>query len=149
MIKRAILLASLLSGAASIALADDAATPSAAPVPLPKCRASGHFFYPATAIRQSVQGRVLVEFGIDKDGRAVKPRVVTAEPDRILPQDALSHVKRFRCDVPLQWVLSGGTQRRLRASLVYEFAPGGVIQHFVPSDYPITITASLVQRPGR
>jgi TonB family protein len=146
------LVACVLTGAASLARSDDASAPSVIS-PL-NCRPSSkaRLYYPPPAIRLSLQGRVLVEFSVDKDGHAMKPAVVAAEPNQILPNSALDFVKNLQCKLPANWATGSGPERRFRWSFIFRLASGGVvdpqgaaIQQYMPSDSAIVVTGSLLR----
>lgn len=52
--------------------------------------------YPARAVKQGVEGYVLVEFTIDRLGRVVDVRIVDAKPAGMFDRAALKAVERFR-----------------------------------------------------
>lgn len=76
--------------------------------------------YPASALRQRVEGWVLVEFTIGTEGQVKDPRVVQAEPPGVFDESALSAVQRFRFrprTVGAQPVEVTGVQNRIRFRL--------------------------------
>ena len=52
--------------------------------------------FPAVAIASGIQGTVVVEAGVDPQGRVVGARIVESVP--LLDQSALDAVKRWRFD---------------------------------------------------
>ena len=57
-------------------------------------------FYPATARRRGIEGRVIVEFGIDANGAVVNPVVVESVPSRIFNRAVLNAVRNHRYEPP-------------------------------------------------
>jgi TonB family protein len=103
-------------------------------------------FYPDSARRLNQQGRVLVEFAISSQGRAIDPSIVTAEPQGIFEQAAQSYVNALAFEVPADWDASGGSRHRFRLSVVFalrpcpEKAPCGEPAQF-PADASVKLTA--------
>lgn len=76
--------------------------------------------YPPAALRQRVEGWVLVEFTIGTEGQVKDPRVVQADPPGVFDESALSAVQRFRFrprTVGAQPVEVTGVQNRIRFRL--------------------------------
>ena len=82
-----VLLTALATSIASTARADGAD---------PKPLSRPHPEYPRYAVRNGVEGSVLVEFSIDAWGRVVAPRVIEATPAGIFDAAALEAVASWR-----------------------------------------------------
>src|SRR5580704_17073865 len=94
------------SSGSSIAAPTDRATQVASPNPseiqlrkLPKVANFGHDFYPAEALRQHLEGRVLVELHIDSGGKPINVKLIQAEAGSVLQTQAVYLVRQMRFDV--------------------------------------------------
>jgi TonB family protein len=91
-------------------------------------------YFPQAALAQHMQGRVLVEFNVTASGRIDATKVMAAEPEELFQNAALGALANMHCEVPANWVASGGAAQRFRASFVFEYSPGGAIQPYKPND---------------
>ena len=62
--------------------------------PKPIARANPE--YPRSALRNGIEGSVLVQFGIDAYGHVVAPRVIDASPRGVFDRAAIAAVSRWR-----------------------------------------------------
>jgi len=79
--------------------------------------------YPDAALKNQLQGRVLVAFNISKRGRAEEENVVEAEPQDVFEKSALDLVKKVKFSVPDNWEQAAGPLQRYRLSVVYKLYP--------------------------
>jgi TonB family protein len=102
-------------------------------------------FYPMRAVRLSQQGRVLVEFAISPEGRAVDVTVAAAEPQGVFDDTVTSYIRGLQFDVPTNWEASGAALLKYHISFAFLLRPcrDGVpcddIPQF-PADSSVTIT---------
>lgn len=76
--------------------------------------------YPPSALRQKIEGWVLVEFTIGTEGQVKNARVVQAQPPGTFDQSALNAVQRFRFRPRMMGTLPvevTGVQNRIRFRL--------------------------------
>lgn len=52
--------------------------------------------YPAKALKENIEGRVIVQFDVSSKGKVINPRIVSAEPKEHFDKAVLSAIKRFR-----------------------------------------------------
>lgn len=79
--------------------------------------------YPGAALRQVMQGRVLVAFTITKKGRASDPVVLNAEPEKEFDAMAIKAVKQVRFTVPDDWEESGDSAYQFQLSVLFKLYP--------------------------
>ena len=65
----------------------------------PKMKLSAQANYPVEGLRGNLQGRVLVELGIDRNGELTGVKIIYAEADRVLQKAALRFIQNLRFDV--------------------------------------------------
>jgi protein TonB len=51
--------------------------------------------YPLSAARNGIEGRVLLRFMVDTDGKAKNPEVVEADPEGVFEESMLANIKQF------------------------------------------------------
>jgi TonB family protein len=89
---------------------------------LPQIEATGSLdFYPPAALRDGIEGRVLIAFDITAAGRTRNVALVWGE-NAILNAMALRSVTNYQFAVPADWA-SGGMQQRWRLGFVYCIPP--------------------------
>ena len=99
-------------------------------------------YFPASARRARIQGRVLVEFGIGPSGRVIGARVIEEEPAGVFGRSAISIIDgyRFPANTP--------AAQKYRQSVLYVLVPCPRPMHNqAPEPYPtmnlpITVTAT-------
>lgn len=79
--------------------------------------------YPASARRQGIQGRVLVEFTITAKGRTTDIKVVKSEPEGIFDDAVRSAMRGIKFTVPEDWEASGGDKQPYTLSYVFKLNP--------------------------
>jgi TonB family protein len=138
-----ILLATLLACATSPTVpreppADIAVQPSRK---LPKSQVEMHTdWYPAHAKSRGMQGRVLVEFRIDRNGRAISEKVLAADAPSLLQDSAFDLVKSSVFDVSEPGIdLTDPTP--FRVTVLFCLSPCGKMVSFPGTDL-ITIAGS-------
>jgi TonB family protein len=62
----------------------------------PKPLARANPDYPRSALRNGIEGSVLIEFDVDEHGRVVAPHVLDAAPQGVFDHAALTAVSRWR-----------------------------------------------------
>jgi TonB family protein len=110
--------------------------------------------FPKEALTLGLEGRVLIDVDLAKDGSIVNPVVVSSDPTAALPnafdESALNLVRRFRCKPRAPSVLGLEQQGRYRISVVFEKWPGGVLLAHPASDKQFRIMAEKISpRPPK
>lgn len=67
-------------------------------------------YYPPEALRLNIQGRVLVEFSIDKRGRPAQVSV-TQSPNEVLSAGATRLTRSLHCKLSDDWWIEGANHR--------------------------------------
>lgn len=113
---------------------------------LPKCRVVGlRDFFPASARRARIQGRVLVEFGIGPSGRPIGARIEKEEPPGVFDESAISIVNIYRCPA------NTPATQKYRISIVYVLVPCPhpkpcqAPEPYPAMNPPITVTVTTTQ----
>jgi TonB family protein len=120
----AAVLVALLGITASV-YGDDSATEPR----LPRIEATGSLdFYPPAALRDGIEGRVLIAFDITPAGRTTNVALVWGE-NAILNAMALRSVSNYQFAVPADWG-SSGLQQRWRLGFVYCIPPSSQSDEF-------------------
>jgi TonB family protein len=112
---------------------------------LPKFKPGALGYYPNAALRLSQQGRVLVEFEISPEGRAVDLTITSSEPQGVFDKTVTMYVLGGQFDVPSDWETSGGTHRRYHMSFLFLLRPcraTGPCEELAPfpADGSVTVT---------
>jgi TonB family protein len=104
-------------------------------------------WYPASARREGLEGRVLVGFDIGTDGRTKKVSVIWSESgdESVLAANTVRMVGTMRFKVPAEWA-SSGAWRRWRLGVVYRLFPSGQALDFAIPVETVVITGSRL--PG-
>jgi TonB family protein len=104
-------------------------------------------WYPASARREGLEGRVLVGFDIGSDGRTNKVSVIWSErgDGSVLAANTVRMVGTMRFKVPADWP-STGAWRRWRLGVVYRLHPSGQPLDFAIPVENVVITGSRL--PG-
>lgn len=76
--------------------------------------------YPLAALEQGVEGKVVVEFGINADGSVRDPRVVSAQPESIFDHAAMQALQGWKF-APADSI---GFDRRYRQTFTFTLHPG-------------------------
>ena len=79
--------------------------------------------YPSAALKDRLQGRVLVSFSITKRGRIADENVIEAEPVGTFEEAALELVSKVKFAVPGDWEDLAGPLQRYRLSVVFKLYP--------------------------
>jgi len=133
-----------VAGAMRTGLADSSSAPAFS---YPKCKVVPSYedFYPPTAIRLNLQGRVYVAFTIGQTGRVDKYKVISAEPGETFNKAALRILSKLRCDVPEFWEKQHGSEQEFRINFTFVL-DSNELEPFAPSDDSITIRGASVAR---
>lgn len=117
-------------------------------LPTFKCvpRSSAHDFYPPSAIKRGLQGRVYAAFSIDNSGKPIRIEILRAEPDNTFVQPSLDLLMREECGVSNDSTDFRRSEVVLHASFVFELEPGGVIEQITPNDVAITVRTTPIRR---
>ena len=83
----------------------------------------GSVSYPSSALRQALQGRVLVAFTITRKGRADNPTILNAEPEKEFDSIAIKAVKQVKFTVPDTWEASGDSAYQYQLSVLFKLYP--------------------------
>jgi TonB family protein len=107
-------------------------------------------YYPETARRLGLQGRVLLDVQLDEHGSLGRPVIVSSDKNKDLPdylnEAATKVVRALRCTPLGTSVLGESAKGAFRVSVVFELAPGGVLLPHPGSDWQLTITAARIDR---
>ena len=111
-------------------------------------------YYPEVARRYGQQGRVVLEFKINRRGRPVDPVIVETGPTPQFDDSARRLVKSLEYDVPVEWEQSASGDYRYRLSVKYRLfqcAPGkpcdGKDSKPVPDD--ADVDGTIITSSGR
>ena len=86
-----------LTGSLAVLLA--APAPSSAEMPMtsaPRPLARTNPEYPRAALRRGVEGSVLLEFSVDREGNVVSPRVIESRPRGVFDAAALEALAKWK-----------------------------------------------------
>ena len=86
-----------LTGTLAVLLAGPALSSAEMPItsaPKPLARANPE--YPRHALRRGVEGSVLLEFSVDRDGNVVSPRVIESRPRGVFDAAALEALSKWK-----------------------------------------------------
>jgi TonB family protein len=100
--------------------------------------------YPEQALRQGLAGRVLVEFQIDRHGKAISARVLEADAAPVLQNGALAAVRRSTFDVSAPG-FDPGDPTPFRVTVRFCLLNCGDIVPFPGTEDYIVITGSPVR----
>jgi TonB family protein len=111
---------------------------------LPQTKLSSTANYPVEGLRRDLQGRVLIELGIDQDGKPAAVKIIQAEADRVLQDAAMRFVLNMRFDVTGPG-FDVGDSTPFRVTVKYCQPNCGLIATF-PNSNEITISARRISR---
>jgi len=80
-------------------------------------------YYPNSALRRSVQGRVLLDFTISRRNRIDDVTIVESEPQTIFESAAKRALSDVKFKVPDNWEDSGGSKHHFTLSFVFKIYP--------------------------
>jgi len=79
--------------------------------------------YPVSALKNSVQGRVLLEFNISRHNRIEDITIIDSDPQGMFDTAAKRTLGSVRFSVPKDWEDSGGVLHRFNLSIVFKVTP--------------------------
>jgi len=79
--------------------------------------------YPSVALKNSVQGRVLVEFTITRRSKIEDVTVIDSQPQGIFDSAAKKTLGAVKFTVPKDWEDTGGVTHRFTLSIVFKLSP--------------------------
>lgn len=79
--------------------------------------------YPSSALKNSVQGRVLVEFTISPKNKIEDVTVTDSDPQGMFDSAARKTLNAVKFTVPGDWADSGASQHRFSLSIVFKITP--------------------------
>jgi protein TonB len=125
MVAKRILITCILFSAASLAaLGTTAQQVASTRISLPPMNASvDPDVYPAPALKNGVQGRVLLEFTVSARNRVDDVTVVDSEPQGMFDTAARKTLNAIRFTVPKDWAESGSVLHRFTLSVVFKVSP--------------------------
>lgn len=80
-------------------------------------------YYPTTALKKELQGRVLAEFTITRKGKVDNITIVDSEPQGVFDSGVRKALADVRFTVPDDWESSGGVLQRFHLSYVFTLYP--------------------------
>jgi TonB family protein len=99
-------------------------------------------YYPASAVIQNRQGRVLLEYSVNGEGRVSAVKIISEEPRGAFAKAARTFMANLTCRVPADWAQDAGPGKRYRLNMIFEFAPGGKLQPLSARDPVFNVTAT-------
>jgi TonB family protein len=82
---------------------DQSVTPAAAAADEPNLIKPNFPRYPRAMLRKGASGYVLVQFGLDEEGRPQDARVLLAHPKDGFEETVLKFLRKLRYEVPAEW----------------------------------------------
>ena len=79
--------------------------------------------YPSAALKSSVQGRVLLEFGVSRKNKIEGITIIDSEPQGMFDSAAKKTLNAVKFTVPSDWENSGGSLHRFTLSIVFRLTP--------------------------
>jgi len=79
--------------------------------------------YPSSALKNSVQGRVLLEFNITRKSKIEDVSVIDSQPEGIFDSAAKKTLNAVKFTVPKDWEDIGGALHRFTLSIVFKLSP--------------------------
>jgi TonB family protein len=112
---------------------------------LPPVKSSKDIYYPETAKRAGLEGKVLVAFDIVKGGRVANLSVLFSD-DAVFESAAKEYMSGLRFDVPSDWATSQNHYERYHIGFVFCIPPSSLIETFGIAASPVTISTNRI--PG-
>lgn len=78
--------------------------------------------YPATALQRGIEGRVLIEFNVGRNGAVNNPRIIASEPERVFDKAAIKAVEQWRYEPKIE---NGKPKVQQGLRIVIPFQLGG------------------------
>ena len=79
--------------------------------------------YPSTALKNALQGRVLLEFNITRRNKIEDVAVIDSEPQGMFDSAAKKTLNAVKFTVPKDWEDTGGALHRFTLSIVFKLSP--------------------------
>jgi TonB family protein len=118
---------------------------------LPPLKSSKSLYYPETAKRDGLEGKVLVAFDIVADGHAANLAILFSD-DPSFENTARQYISGLRFEVPSNWANSEGRYARYHIGFVFCIPPSSVVGTFGVAASPVIvrtnrITGSPIRNP--
>jgi TonB family protein len=144
---RRIIRVTLLGAIALIHSSGGLADESAGDVPekqaLPPVKSSKGVYYPDSAKRAGLEGKVLVAFDIVKDGRVVNLSIIFSD-DGVFENSVKEYMSGLRFDVPSDWATSQSHYERYHIGFVFCIPPSSLVETSGIAASPVTISTNRI-----
>jgi TonB family protein len=128
------------------AIAEDPASTTQAPRPLPQFKSIKPFYYPDKAKRLNLEGSVLAEFSIDASGRTRGVSLLRAD-DPLFAATAMQAFAGITYKLPAGWSPADSSVR-FRMVMVFCLPPSNQTTTFAESPYdPLIVSGNRIGRP--
>jgi TonB family protein len=135
----------ILIAAGSLAgMAGESGTAPTPPPALPKIKASKALIYPDKALRLGLEGKVVIAFDIDAQGRAMNSSMVSSDDD-LFVKSSLDFVAGLYFDLPKDEHGAEMRQARYRIGFVFCLPPSSLDDSFAVPVWPIIVSASRIR----
>jgi TonB family protein len=112
---------------------------------LPPLKSNKGIYYPESAKRTGLEGKVLVAFDIVKDGRVANLSVLFSD-DGVFESTAKEYMSGLRFDVPSDWATSQSHFERYHIGFVFCIPPSSLVETFGIAASPVIISTNRI--PG-
>jgi TonB family protein len=126
-------------------LADESQSAVSEKQMLPPLRSSKGIYYPETAKRVGLEGKVLVAFDIVADGRVANLSIISSD-NSAFENTAKEYMSGLRFEVPSNWASSESRYQRYHIGFVFCIPPSSLVGTFGVAASPVTISTNRI--PG-
>jgi TonB family protein len=112
---------------------------------LPPFKSSKVIYYPETAKRAGLEGKVIVAFDIVAGGRVANLSVIFSD-DGVFENTAKEYMSGLRVDIPSDWAKFQGHYERYHTGFVFCIPPSSLVETFGIAAWPVTISTNRI--PG-
>jgi TonB family protein len=126
-------------------VADESLSAASEKQTLPPFKSSKGIYYPETAKRVGLEGKVLVAFDIVADGRVANLSIIVSD-DSAFEDTAKEYMSGLRFKVPSNWANSQSRYERYHIGFVFCIPPSSLVGTFGVAASPVTISTNRI--PG-
>jgi TonB family protein len=126
-------------------VADESLSAASAKQTLPPLKSSKGIYYPETAKRVGLEGKVLVAFDIVADGRVANLSIIFSD-DSAFENTAKEYMSGLRFEVPSNWAKSESRYERYHIGFVFCIPPSSLVGSFGVASSPVTVSTNRI--PG-
>lgn len=108
------------------------------------CKPATLDYYPAIAIRNHQEARVLIEYRVNGKGRGTDIHVFAEAADDVFREPAKSFIENLKCKVPPTWEADGGPGRPYLLNIIFQFEPGGILRPLLPEKSVAAISVKRI-----